>query len=204
MKEKHCGGGEKFRYGNHGLYYANSLDGGFSWNDTHGKLLADTRKGQRVSIDSIGGTVVDIPMKSEPSNTTIFSELDPLTGNLHVMSGHYTTSTTNTKMHHYIRESTGDWTSKITELPISGGALKFTDDYLFSFLSDKIFFAKRSENFLNWEEISIAKEFPKGSFTWDLGRINEGIVSVYIQNNPNHIGEPSPVEVFDLRIAAKK
>ncbi len=200
-EESKLHGGIKYKYGNHGLFYAQSHDGGFSWLKNNGDQIADTRLGETVSIDNIGGTVREIPIGLEASNTRIFSSVDPFTGYLHVISSHYVMNTTTTKAHHYIRDDKGNWTTIVTPLALGGGVAKFTDDYLFVLSGTTIYVLQRDENFLNWKKINIDYNFPSGESSWDISRINEGIISLLIQHNPSSIGMPSPVQVFEVQIA---
>lgn len=190
-----------YQYGNHGLYYAMSKDGGFSWLDTFGKPLADTRKGERISTDTKGVQVIDIPMELEASNARTSSAIDDVTGEFHFVSGHYIKGTKTLATHQYIRNAKGEWTSRITNMPTGDCSLMFVNDLLFNFIGIKVYVSTRKKSFSDWKEIVLPVALASGQSNWDAGRIHEGILSLIIQYDPKELGEPTPLEVLDFKIA---
>lgn len=191
----------KYQYGNHGLYFSMSKDGGFSWFDTFNQPLADTRKGERISIDTRGVQVLDIPMELEASNTRTSSALDEKTGEFHFISAHFSSGTKELATHHYMRDITGAWTSRMTEMPSGQSTLLFVNDLLFNFADTQVYVSTRKHAFGDWMEIEMPVDLKPGQSNWDTGRIQEGIVSLVIQYDPKVLGEPTPLEVLDFRIA---
>lgn len=188
------------KYGNHGLFYAQSKDGGYSWLNNEGKLIADTRKGEQISIDNIE-PAIDIPMILEPSNALTSSAIDPKTGFLHVFSVHYKKNSKDLKTHHYIRNAKGKWITKVLELTSDGNSILFVDDFLFCLAGTKIFVSKREDSFHSWSEIPTDKMIPAGPSKWDTSRISESVLSLIVQHDPGALGKPSPIEVYDFRFA---
>lgn len=191
-----------FHYGNHGLFYAQSQDGGFSWLDSWCKEIADTRKKEVISIDTIGKLAYDIPMELEPSNAQMTSAIDPQTGNYHVIVVHVQRDDPAARStHHYVRDSSGNWTAKASSLPTGSGAtLVFQDDLLFAFIGTDILYANRQSGFSEWKKIKMPKNLPKGDYRWDTGRLPQGVVSLSVQLTPTKRGEPTPVQVLDFEI----
>ena len=192
---------EIYHYGNHGLYFAYSNDGGFKWYDTNDSLIADTRKGKTISIDNIGGPVMDIPLKLEASNAAHFSAVDQKTGDYHHMSGHYTSNLSTKKTHHYIRRANGKWSVRVTSMSSGGGSLFFSEDYAIIVKGNDIYTSERKHDFSNWKRLPIDKSLPDGEGQWDASRIMDGILTYAVQHDAEALGKPSPVDLIEIRIA---
>jgi len=85
---------------NHGLYYAKSEDEGVTWVNTLGTEVADTSIGDEITVEDAGLEVISIPTALTPSNVSISSALDPVTGFMHVLIAHKTSATGPTRIHH--------------------------------------------------------------------------------------------------------
>ncbi len=189
--------GIDYRYGNHGLFYAVSRDGGFEWFDNWGEQVADTRKGEKMSIDNVKKPV-EVTMDREPSNMGNRSAIDPKTGDFHMMHRHYRAGTRRFALHHYVRSGSGEWSKKVVDIP--GTKIYFHDDWLFLLASGGVFVAERSDGFKEWRSIPF-REFLGDSWNWfDTSRFGEGIVSVLRHRNPEDLGEPTPIEIFDFKL----
>ena len=89
---------------NHGLYYAYSDDEGVTWFNSNNQLIADTSKGQYISVETQGLEVANIPTSLKPSNVSLNAILDPITGSYHVLIEHKTRSTGENLLHRYVRD----------------------------------------------------------------------------------------------------
>ncbi len=197
--------GGAFRYGNHGLFFAQSQDGGFSWLDSWGKPLADTRQGQVISIDNIGKPAYEIPMEIEPSNANMAAAIDPQTGHYHATLVHQLPDSKTRKTHHYARNRSGDWALLSSSLPSgSGTTLAFQDDLLFALIGTDVLYATRKDDFGKWTKIAMPNDVAAGHYRWDTGRLPEGIVSLSVQLKPDTLGQPTPVKVYEFQVATPK
>lgn len=192
---------EQFSYGNHGLYYAYSSDGGFTWNNTYDELIADTKNGERISIDNIE-TVMEIPLGYEASNAQQYAAIDEKTGDFHYFSTHRVSlSNTSKVVHHYIRRVNGEWSVSATNINNGGGFCYFAENYAFVLQDNDIFYASRESEFSNWKKKTIDQSLRSGQAKWDASRLNEGVLTYVVQSNPAELGDPTPVNIYEIRIA---
>ncbi|WP_448248796.1 BNR-4 repeat-containing protein [Thalassotalea agariperforans] len=206
------GGTDGGRDCNHGMYYSYSTDEGSTWFSTHGKLLANTNKGETISVETKGAEVVHIPTTLMPSNVSHTSAIDKQTGEYHVLLEHKTSVNGASKVHHYVRDINGDWHTKISNFSASDVTMTFIGDTLFAFAgrSDaSIYYATRDNDFANWQQINLPaligkpSKIEQGYITWDLSLLANGMVSVLWHRAPEggvH-GKASPIYVYDYRIA---
>lgn len=193
---------------NHGLFYAKSLDEGRTWLRSDGSLIADTAKGETISIDNIGGPVIEIPKGLGPSNPSNTSTVDPITGEMHVLVRHLPEpGARQSKYFHYIGRRDGTWEQQPTNFEGNGTSLAVVGDRLYAFVGrerGQIHFAERGDNFSKWERLEISVDGrgtfdPQGGYiTWDLSRIQQGRASMLWHKAPRARGVSSPVQVFDI------
>ena len=202
------------RFCNHGLYYASSPDEGKTWHHANGKLVADTSKGDAISISNIVPEVVDIPKTLGPSNVINTSTMDSQNGNMHVLLAHLPSATANKhKVFHYIGKPDGSWTGKPSSFEASDAKLAIYGDYMFAFTGRSkasIQYAKREEGFSEWRSMPIGDKeqmdklnIEGGYITWDLSRMeSEGVASVIWHTAPEsqRDGDASPINVVDLKV----
>jgi hypothetical protein len=201
---------------NHGLFYAKSLDGGRTWRRFDNSLIADTSKGQAISIDNIGKPVVPIPYELAPSNPGQTSAVDQKTGDFHVLISHLAkpNDVTSRQTYHYVQTRNGKWSGKASSFALGGVDLEFVGDRLYAFgarrESPAIYYAERKDGFGKWQKIEIAKAYTapmggvpqKGYSNWDTSRIDDGIVSLiwHTPASSGADGDPSPIWVFDYKL----
>ena len=193
---------------NHGLFYAKSLDEGRTWLRADGTKIADTAKGEAISIDNIGGPVVEVPKNLGPSNPGITSTVDPKTGDVHVLLRHLPSPGANESFYfHYLGKPDGSWSKEETNFTGSSTSLTMVGDRLFAFVGrDKgeIYYAERDNNFRKWKRMNIEIEGkrkfdPQGGFiTWDLSTVDEGKVTLLWHRAPEKRGVSSPLQIFDI------
>lgn len=193
---------------NHGLYYAKSLDEGQTWLRSDGTLIADTAKGETISIDNIGGPVIEVPKGLGPSNPGITSTLDPATGNMHVLLRHLPhPGAKESVFFHYLGKPDGSWTKDETNFAGNNTSLAMVGDRLYAFVGrDKgqIYFAERDTEFRKWKRMEIdiddrRKFDPSGGFiTWDLSLLDEGRATLLWHRAPEKRGVSSPLQLFDI------
>jgi hypothetical protein len=201
---------------NHGLYYAKSLDGGRIWRRADNSVVADTAKGEAISIDNIGEPVVPIPYELAPSNPGQTSAVDRKTGDFHVLISHLAVpnDTSSRQTFHYVQTRGGKWSGKPSSFALGGVDLEFVGDRLYAFgarrESPAIYFAERADQFSKWTRINLPNAYgapmggkpTKGYSSWDSSRIDKGIVSL-IWHTPaasGQDGDPSPIWVIDYHI----
>jgi hypothetical protein len=213
-KDRDPAGNELFC--NHGLYYAKSLDGGRTWRRADNSVVADTAKGEAISIDNIGNPVVPLPYELAPSNPGQTSAFDHKTGNFHVLISHLATpnDSDSRKTFHYIGTPKGKWRGKPSSFALGGVDLEFVGDRLFAFgagrESPAIYYATRKDGFATWRPIDLPP-LPgapmggvpqKGFSQWDTSNIDQGNVSL-VWHAPalsGKEGDSSPVWVADYKI----
>lgn len=193
---------------NHGLFYARSEDEGLTWLRNDGSLVADTSKGETISIDNIGGPVIEVPKGLGPSNPGITSTIDPATGDMHVLLKHLPERGAPQSFYfHYLRKQDGSWTQSQTDFSGNHTSLAMVGDRLYAFVGrDKgqIYYAERAEDFKTWKLLPIAfddKRFfnPQGGFiTWDLSLVEDGKVTMIWHRQPDVDGVSTPVQIFDI------
>lgn len=193
---------------NHGLYYAKSLDEGRTWLRADGSQIADTAAGETISIDNIGGPVVEVPKNLGPSNPGITSTLDPETGDMHVLLRHLPTpGAKESVFFHYLGKPDGTWSKEETNFAGNNTSLGMVGDRLYAFVArDKgqIYYAERKDDFRKWKrmpiEIEGKKKFdPQGGFiTWDLSMLAQGAVTMLWHRQPKVAGQSSAVQLFDI------
>ncbi|WP_394728856.1 BNR-4 repeat-containing protein [Altererythrobacter sp. GH1-8] len=195
---------------NHGLYYAQSRDEGRSWLRADGTQIADTQKGETISIDNIGGPVVDVPKGLGPSNPGITSAVDPVTGAMHVLLNHLPEpGAAKSSFFHYVGSTDGIWTRSQTNFAGSNVSLAFIGKRLYAFVGrDKgqIYFAEREGNFRVWKRMPIKTarkdkfDLRGGYITWDLSRLDKGGATILWHREPEVRGVSSAIEVFDIAL----
>ncbi len=193
---------------NHGLFYGKSLDEGRTWLRTDGSEIADTAAGETISIDNIGGPVVEVPKNLGPSNPGITSTIDPATGDMHVLLRHLPSPGAKASVFfHYLGKEDGSWTKNATNFAGNNTSLAMIGDRLYAFVGrDKgqIYFAQRGDDFRKWKRMEIVidkkrKFDPRGGYiTWDLSLISEGQATLLWHRAPEDRGVSSPLQVFDI------
>ncbi|EWH10534.1 hypothetical protein DS2_07868 [Catenovulum agarivorans DS-2] len=194
---------------NHGIYYTYSDDEGLTWYNNHGQLVADTRKGEVLSVETPGLEAVHVPTTLRPSNVSHNSVIDRKTGDYHLLLSHKTKPDGPARVHHYIRDTSGQWRKEVSSFNASNVTLKFLGDRLFAFAgrtNADIYYADRVDGFKQWHKIALPKldgEFSKiegGYITWDLSLLSSGFASVIWQHAPEVSGQPTPIYVYDFEL----
>ncbi|WP_269520512.1 BNR-4 repeat-containing protein [Alteromonas sp. BMJM2] len=194
---------------NHGIYYTYSDNEGLTWYNNAGTLVADTRKGEVLSIATPGLEAVHVPTTLRPSNVSHNSVIDTKTGDYHLLLSHNIEAGGPAHVHHYVRGTSGTWQKRVSSFTASNVTLKFLDDRLVAFAgreSADIYYSDRADDFTTWHKIdmpNVDSELGKiegGYITWDLSLLKQGIASVIWQHAPDSIGEPSPIYVYDFEI----
>ncbi len=205
---------------NQGLYYAKSLDGGRIWRRNDNSVVADTAKGEAISIDNIGKPVVPLPYAYAPSNPGQTSAFDMKTGDFHVLISHLEIpkDPKSRKTFHYVGTPDGKWSGKASSFALAGVDVEFVGDRLYAFGASRespaIYFSERKDGFSKWQQIILPKVetlplggFPqKGYSNWDTSGIAKGIVSL-VWHTPVITGDPwnsSPIWVIDYQIPPAK
>jgi hypothetical protein len=186
--------------GNYGIFYAQSLDGGFTWKNSNGKEVANVIKNQLMGIDNIGNVPMEVPMEQNPTNVGFTSIVDFETGDFIAMLTRYIDKTTENSNFLYTRTPDGAWSSKETIMN-GEGVMEFCKNQLFVFNETGIYYASRGSQFTDWEKIGFPFKFDDGGANWDTNQLEKGIITMAIQYAPNTIGEPSPIEIFDFKIS---
>ena len=143
--------------GNHGLYYAQSRDGGFSWTNSIGVEVANTKTNQTMSIDNMGKVPVEILMTQNPTNVGLTAVIDAETNKYMVMVTHNKHNTTERTNFLYTRTPDGIWSSQETIMN-GEGVMKFYKNKLFVFNESGIYYASRASKFTDWKKIDLIKE----------------------------------------------
>ncbi|TWJ06669.1 putative BNR repeat neuraminidase [Altererythrobacter ishigakiensis] len=194
---------------NHGLFYAKSLDEGRTWLRTDGSQIADTEQGETISIDNIGGPVIEVPKGLGPSNPSITSTVDQVTGEMHTLLRHLDRRGGKAFYYHYLGRSDGTWRQTKTNFDGNTASLAVVGERLYAFVGrDKgqIYYAERQDEFRKWNrlpiEIDKKRKFdPQGGFiTWDLSAVAQGKVSLLWHREPESRGLSSPLQIFDISL----
>jgi len=194
---------------NHGLYYAKSEDEGVTWVNTMGAEVADTSIGDEITVEDAGLEVIPIPTALTPSNVSISSALDPVTGQMHVLIAHKTSATGPTRTHHYYRTADGTWDGGESGFNASNVELRFNGDQMFAFAgrSDAdIYYSLRDENFQTWRQIDLPpvngspSTISNGYSTWDTTHLSEGTVTVMWHRPAANIGDPAPIDAYKFSL----
>ncbi len=192
---------------NHGLFYAWSKDEGRTWLRADGSQIADTDAGETISIDNLGGPVIEVPKGLGPSNPSITSTVDPLTGDMHTLLRHLDREGGKSFYYHYLGQPDGTWTKTQTNFDGNTASLAVVGDRLYAFVGrDKgqIYYAERADKFRKWKRLEIEIEKrrkfdPRGGFiTWDLSMVKDGKVSMLWHRAPEKSGVSSPLQIFDI------
>lgn len=192
--------GKQGRFGEHGLYYAKSADGGFTWKNNSGDTIADVKKKRVMGIENMANLPIETPMNLDPRHTGLNSIVDPVTNNFITLLNHYKPNTTEKKNFLYIRTPKGDWFTEETNLK-QQGKIKMLGDRMYSFSTSGVSFSERSTNFKDWETILFPIEFATGNANWDTTNLDKGLITMVIQYAPEEYGKPTPIEVFDFKIS---
>lgn len=116
---------------NHDLHYAYSDDQGRTWKNNAGEVIADTRAGEQITIDSPGIVVYDIPVFSWLMNQcamTLDSNNNPHVATFHmeepfepqdVQHDPPAEALDRLNYYHYWRDNTGEW-RRSEPLPMAG------------------------------------------------------------------------------------
>ena len=185
--------------GNHGISYAQSADGGKTWVSENGDIVADLEKGLVMTIDNPSGIAIEVPMELDPTNAGFTSIYDQYGHHLIFLISHLNDQKEELFNYLYVRDNKGQWTKYETGLK-SGGQMIAVKNRLLLFNAGGVFYSKISDGFKNWVKLEHPFELKKGSVDWDLSRIEEGRVNFVIQYNPEKIGQPTPVELFELQL----
>ena len=196
---------------NHGLYYAYSDDEGIKWYGSNNKLLADTSKGEAISVETQGAEVVHIPTTLMPSNVSLNSIVDDASGKYHVLIEHKTSAQGKSLLHHYVRDSDGKWTSSLFKFAASNVNMQILGNRMFAFAGRadaKIYYSTRQNGFDDWQEIMLPildgeDSIINGGFvTWDLSQLASGKVSLSWHQMPADgvHGKPSAIFVYDFTV----
>lgn len=191
--------GKKGNFGEHGLYYAQSSDGGFTWKNNLGVIITDVKRKKVMGIDTMQDLSIEIPMHLNPVHTELTSIIDPVTNNFITLLNHYKPNTKQKKNFLYMRSPKGDWIAEETNLK-QKGEIKMVGDIMYSFTTSGIYFAERSSNFTNWNALLFPISFKNGNANWDTSNLEKGSISMVIQYIPEKIGTPTPVEVFNFKL----
>ena len=197
---------------NHGLYYAVSEDEGQTWSNSTGQQIANIPMGDEITVEDTGIEVIPIPTALRPSNVSISSALDPVTGLMHVLIAHKTSATGPTRIHHYFRTEDGSWDGGESSFNASNVELTFNGDQMFAFAGRgdaEIYYSLRSENFETWRQIELPpvngspSVINNGYSTWDTSQLSEGRVSVMWHRPAPSIGAPSPIDAYMFSLSAE-
>lgn len=191
---------KKGYFSEHGLYYAQSPDGGFTWKNNSGEVIADVKTNLVMGVNNMKELAVEIPLSLDPRHTGFNSIIDPVTNNYITLLNHYKPNTKEKKNFLYVRSPQGDWITKQTNLN-QQGRLKIAGDRMYSFSLSGISYSDRSSDFTDWNTISFPFEFKSGSTNWDLNNLEKGVVTMVIQYVPKAYGNPTPIEVFNIKIS---
>jgi len=192
---------------NHGLFYAWSKDEGRTWLRADGSQIADTEAGEAISIDNIGGPVVEVPKGLGPSNPSITSTVDPETGDMHTLLRHLDRRGGTSFYYHYLGQPDGAWTKTQTNFDGNTASLAVVGDRLYAFVGrDKgqIYYAERKDKFRKWKRLEVqiekGRKFdPRGGFiTWDLSQVETGRVTLMWHRKPEKSGVSSALQLFDI------
>ena len=213
FREKPCDYTTKSRseiFCNHGLFYARSRDEGLTWLRADGSLIANTMNGETISIDNIGGPVMEVPKGLGPSNPSITSTIDPLTGDMHVLLEHLPKpGAPKAFYYHYQSSVDGTWTRTQTNFSGASTTLAVLGDRLYAFVgrtNGQIYYAERADGFSKWKRMPIDLDRgrifdPKGGYiTWDISNLPQGGVSLIWHQEPTVTGVSSPLQVFDIAL----
>lgn len=196
---------------NHGLFYARSHDEGVTWVRADGSLIADTEAGETISIDNIGGPVVEVPQGLGPSNPSIGSTVDRTTGEVHVLLRHLPSpgAASGPAYFHYLGLPDGTWTQRETDFDGNNARLGIVGDRLYAFVGrdrGEIYFAERGDNFQAWQKLEIKLENGRdfnprrGFISWDMSMLETGQVSLLWHREPEERGLNSALQVFDIAL----
>ncbi len=185
--------------GNHGLYYAQSIDGGFSWTNSVGVEVANTKTNNTMSIDNMGTVPIKIPMTKNPTNVGLTAVIDAETNNYMVMVTHNIKGTDERINFLYTRTPDGVWSAKETIMN-GEGVMRFYENQLFVFNESGIYCTSRVSKFNDWKKIEFPLKFKNGDANWDTYQLEKGIITMVIQYSPETKGAPSAIEVFDFKI----
>ncbi|WP_287009321.1 BNR-4 repeat-containing protein [Alteromonas sp.] len=194
---------------NHGIYYAYSDDEGLTWYNNASNLVADTREGEVLSVETPGLEAVHVPTTLRPSNVSHNSVIDTKTGDYHLLLSHKTSLDGPARVHHYVRDISGKWQKRVSDFNASNVTLTFLDDRLFAFAGRgdaRIFYSDRTDGFTEWHKIEMPNvdnelvTIEGGYITWDLSLLSHGVASIVWQHAPKINGEPSPIYVYDFEL----
>ena len=192
---------------NHGLFYAWSQDEGRTWLRADGSQIVDTEAGEMMSIDNLGGPVIEVPKGLGPSNPSITSTVDPVSGDMHVLLRHLDRRGGTPYYFHYLGQRDGTWTQTQTNFDGNTASLAVVGDRLYAFVGrdrGQIYYAQREDGFSEWERLEIeiegSRRFdPRGGFiTWDLSRLDTGSATMMWHRAPEESGASSPLQIFDI------
>jgi BNR repeat-containing family member len=195
---------------NHGIFYAKSKDEGRTWLRADGSLIADTDKGEAISIDNIGPPVVEVVKGQGPTNPSIASTVDPANGEMHVLLKHLPTPGAQESIYfHYRGTADGKWSGRQTNFSGNDSTLVMVKDRLYAFIGrekGQIFYADRKDGFRSWKQMSIKGSDgtllePSGGFiNWDLSNLSNGRVSMLWHKGSDVLGQSTPIWVLDVRL----
>ncbi|WP_371193803.1 BNR-4 repeat-containing protein [Glaciecola sp. SC05] len=205
------GGSNDGRDCNQGLYYAYSDDEGITWHRSSGELVVDTSKGEKLSVETQGLQVIDIPTPLMPSNVSLNSVIDAKTGIYHAFIEHKPSPSENSILHRYQREKDGSWHTQDFGFSASNVSVRTIGDRMFAMTGRqqaKIYYSRRENDFTDWQEIPLSKlatephTIESGYITWDLSLIASGKLSLIWHRQPENdeYGQSSPIYVYDFKI----
>jgi hypothetical protein len=191
---------KKGHFSEHGLYYAQSPDGGFTWKNNSGKVIADVKKNLVMGVDNMKDLPVEIPLDLDPRHTGLNSIIDSVTNNYITVLNHYKPKTKDKKNFLYVRTPEGNWIVKQTNIN-QLGRLKMVGDRMYCFSLSGVSYSDRSSHFTIWKTIEFPFKFKGGNANWDINNIDKGVVSMVIQYSPTEYGNPTPIEIFNIKFS---
>ena len=99
----------------------------------------------------------------------------------------------------YVRDKDGNQYKQKTGMKF-GGSMALLGNKLLICNTTGIFYSEESEGYKIWHKLDFPFNLKSGSTQWDFDRLNMGFLSFAIQYNPKKLGEPTPVEVFELSL----
>ena len=159
---------------NHDLHYAYSDDQGRTWKNNAGELIADTRKGEEITIDSPGIVVRDIPVFSwlmNQGSMALDSNNNPHVATFHREEPYEPENLEHSPpaevrrqltYYHYWRDNDGEW-HRGDPLPMLGGGrpqiVSAPDDTLIIYFRTRegffAYVARSGDNWKQWERVRL-------------------------------------------------
>jgi hypothetical protein len=74
-------------------------------------------------------------------------------------------------------------------------------DRMYCFSLSGVSYSDRSSHFTIWKTIEFPFKFKGGNANWDINNIDKGVVSMVIQYSPTEYGNPTPIEIFNIKFS---